>query len=562
MRKKSLVFKIIIFLILFNFIMYPVIGNSYENKLKINLDNIKSLEDHFPGQIINISFSNQYPTIGKPIEIIITLNGNPTGQRFTEIITITDKFEGLIFKSSEVEWKYGNVSLDPIEVLIGRFPRYKKKIQWYPVVTGNHTFSFKAGDFSEIIKKISVGFCGDNIIFPSIGCPSIINKNKTEELSIVLSEERLLSEEYLDISSVQLKKINEPDIYILDNQSFKFSTGLIVGENKIEDELIVKYNVNEIPCGFYNITINTLKNEYSWPHAVKIIGEEPEEFSFVQLTDIHIGKVYNLIDEVEILAEVFDYLNKEIQPDLVVCSGDLVDWYNSRSIRNFFEELKEVILMCNFPVFLTPGNHERYENRLLFLYNPFNDLSNYLFYLNPINDYAFEYGNMNFILLDSGYDYSRWEIKPNILHPSPESSGLTNTQFYLIENEFGSNGLNQNIIMHHPAVNYIDDYGLFYVHDDLPSGNDECIAFNRGNLINYCKNNNVSLVLTGHTHRMNALNFLGEDVVDPYDWPIFLQTDSTTLPNDNIGGRVIDVKNGDILNYDYVSLTYDDVFFK
>ena len=548
--------KTLVVLILLNFTLHPVMAITFENKAGNDTYSMESVEDISPGEIIDISFSNQHPTLGKPIEIIITVKGNPTGQRFNETITVSDEYEGLIVKSSEAKWKSGNVTFDQVEIKIGRLPKYTKKIQWYPVVVGNHTLKFNAGTFSEKTKNVSVGFDVENIVFPSLGCPSIVNKNITEKLTIVVSEERLISENPFEIGHAELKKIDGSSTYILDNQSIQFSTWLYISEDEVEDELIVSYNISSIPCGFYNITITTEKEEYTWPHAVKIIDEEPEEFSFVQLTDIHIGKVYNLINEKEMLADVIHYVNEEVKPDFVVLSGDLVDWYNSRNKRNFFLELQEIIVMCDSPVFTIPGNHDRYEHRLLLLYNPFYDLSNYHFYINPLNDYAFEYGNMNFLLLDSGYDYSRWEIKLNIWSPTPEGSGLTDTQIYLIENELGNDEINQNIIMHHPAVNEIDDYGLFSVPDDLPSGNDECIAFNRAEFIEYCLASNVSLVLVGHTHSNKILDFLGEEPVGPFEWPMFVQTDSATLNRKNVGGRLVDIEDGQVQSYEYVPLTY------
>jgi len=110
--------------------------------------------------------------------------------------------------------------------------------------------------------------------------------------------------------------------------------------------------------------------------------------------------------------------------------------------------------------------------------------------------------------------------------------------------------------MHHPAVNEIDDYGLFSVPDDLPSGNEECIAFNRAEFIEYCLASNVSLVLVGHTHNNKILDFLGEEPVDPFEWPMFVQTDSATLNRKNVGGRLVDIEDGQVQSYEYVSLTY------
>jgi len=564
-NKKSVLIRILVLFLLLNFTLYPATGIEFEKKILENtLHNevIKELqtEDVSPGDIIDISFSNSYPTLGKPIEILITLKGNPFGERFDEMLNISDDYEGLIAKSNRIEWKSASVSLDQLLVKIGRLPMYIKKIRWYPVVVGNHTLRFTAGSFPSQAKNVSVGFDTDNIIFPSIGCPSIINKGESEELSVALSEERYSLEDTIDIKYAKLESIDGSFTYVLDNQSDIFYTWIHAGEDKVEDELIMSYNIDSIPYGFYNISITTSKDNYTWPHAVKIIDEEPVEYTFVHLTDIHIGKRYNLINEKEELASVINYLNEEIKPDFVVMSGDLVDWYQIIGSRNFFKDIQDVIVTCNSPVFTTPGNHERYKYGILHLCFPFYNLSHYHSYLNPLNDYAFEYGNMNFVLLDSGYDWSRWEIQVKIWTISPEGSGLTNNQIYLLENEWGNNEMNQSIVMHHPAISEKDDTGFSFVPDDHPSGNNECIAFNRVELIDYCLANNVSLVLTGHTHRNKVFNYLGEEPNDLYEWPIFVQTDSTTLNGLNNGGRVVRIKDGNIESYDYVPLTYDDFF--
>ena len=556
MNRKLQVFGIITIFLLTIFTLSPVMGvkiSEVSSRMDANGE-IQKNDEASPGEIIAISFSDPYPTLGEPIEISVTLKGNPTGKRFYEMLNISDNYEGLIAKSSGIEWKSGSATLDQVSVKIGRLPFYTKKIRWYPVVVGNHTLKFKAGIFPVKTKNVSVGFDTENIIFPSIGCPSIVNKDKSEELIVAIAEERMISEDTLNIQHAELKSVDKCSTYVFDNQSIQLSTWIYAREDGVEDELIVSYSIDSIPCGFYDLSITTSKNNYTWPHAVKIIDEEPEEFTFVQLTDTHIGKICNLIDEKEELASIIDYINEEIKPEFVVMSGDLVDWYNTRSKQNFFKNVREIIATCNSPVFTIPGNHERYENRLLLLYNPFYDLSNYHLYLNPLDDYAFEYGNMNFVFLDSGYDYSRWEIKHDIWNQTPEASGLTNNQIYLLENELGNNKLNQNIIMHHPAVNDKDDYGLFAVPDNLPSGNEECIAFNRDEFIEYCLVQNVSLVLVGHTHENKVLNYLGEEPADSYEWPIFLQTQSSTLNRLIRGVRVVKIKGGAIESYEYVSL--------
>jgi hypothetical protein len=203
------------------------------------------------------------------------------------------------------------------------------------------------------------------------------------------------------------------------------------------------------------------------------------------------------------------------------------------------------------PVYTVPGNHERYGNSLLFLYYPYTNLTPYHRYLNPLSDYSFVYGNVNYIFLDSGYEYSRWEIQPQIWNTTPEGSGLTATQMYLLENTWGMDQMNQIITMHHPAVNDKNDTALGAVPNDLPSGNDECIAFNRGAFISYCTDANISVVLTGHTHENKVLDTLGKEVGNSSAWPLFIQTESATLSKQENGGRMIHIKNNAVVSYQY-----------
>ncbi|UCD12905.1 MAG: metallophosphoesterase [Thermoplasmatales archaeon] len=556
--KKSVFISVLIFFLLGNSIVGPVLGvefrkNIFENNIiRESIDELPG-DGVAPGDIIDISFSNLNPTLGEPVKISITLKGNPIGERFDEILLISDDYEGLIAKSNGIEWKAGNVTLDPVSVKIGRFPFYIKKIRWYPVVVGNHTLQIKAGSFPAKTKNVSVGFDVENIISPSIGQPSIITKS--EELLVVVSEERHISESSLTIQHAELE--DGDGSYILDNQTMRFCTWIHAGEGVVEDELIVSFNISSIPCGFYNLSITTLKDMYIWPHAVKIIESEPTEYMFVQLSDIHIGKNYNTINEKNELEDVIHYINKEIKPDFVVMTGDLVDWCKVKGNRNFFIELQDAILTCNSPVFTTPGNHDRYETGLFRLYRPFRNLLYYHEYLSPICDYGLEYGDINFLFLDSGHEYSRWEIKRKFWHPTPEASGLTNNQMYLLENELGNNQMHQIIFMHHPAVTEVDDSGLFAIPDNHPSGNEGCIAFNRIELINYSVDNNVSLVLVGHTHRNVIFNSSGENPSDIYEWPLFVQMGSSTLNGTGNGGRVVEIKDGKVESYKYVPLIYD-----
>ena len=109
MKNKKLVFiSIIILFLLGNSTLGPVSGiesqkNISENSITgLSIDKLPG-DGVAPGDIINISFSNLYPTLGEPVKISITLKGNPTGKRFEEILLISDDYEGLIAKPSGIE---------------------------------------------------------------------------------------------------------------------------------------------------------------------------------------------------------------------------------------------------------------------------------------------------------------------------------------------------------------------------------------------------------------------------------------------------------------------------
>jgi predicted MPP superfamily phosphohydrolase len=504
-----------------------------------------------PGEIIAVSCSEPYPTLGQPVSLLITLQGKAE-RRLNETIWVTDEFSGFAMTNGEMKWISGNLTESQKDVTIGILPNYTSKIPWYPSVVGNHTLHVSTGSSSEKQFNVSVSFDAKGIITPSLGCPAIINKNNTNQFSITLSEERFITEEPTQIGKVTLQTIDETDSYQLEDQIGKWYTWINAGADIVEDEIIVSYDIDSIPEGFYNITVITTMGNYTWPHAVKIMNTAPTDYTVVQLSDIHIGKYSNVVNKKKELIRLFTYINEIIHPEFVILSGDSVDWYNQKSKRNVYADLQQAILHCDSPVYTIPGNHERYANSVLFLYFPYTNLTPYHRYLNPLSDYSLQYGTMNFVFLDSGYEYSRWEIQPKIWNLSPEGSGLTNTQMYLLENKLGASQMNQMIIMHHPAVSDTNDTGLGALPNDLPSGNNECIALNRGAFITYCLENNVSLVLTGHTHKNHVFTSLGKETTNDTAWPLFVQTDSATLNRQNNGGRIIQIQNSAIVSYEYL----------
>lgn len=509
------------------------------------------LQPATPGEIIEVSCSQAYPTLGQPCYLVVTVQGN-AGRRFDQTLVVTDEFTGFVAVAGETKWVSGSLIVSQMNITIGRLPRYVKKIPWYPSVVGNHSFSVTSSASSSKQLNVSVGFDVEGIISPSLGHPSLISKDTHSHLVVTLSEERNRSEEPAEILQLGLHEIHSLTSYSFGSQNMTWRTWVDAGPDIIEDELIVSYDIESIPEGFYNLSVTTTKNNYSWSHAVRIRNSEPSEYSIVQLSDIHIGKYSNPVNKKKELIRLFTYINEHIQPDFVILSGDSVDWYNQRTSRNAYLELQEALLYCNTPVFTVPGNHERYSNSLLFLYFPFTNLTPYHRFLNPLSDYSMVREAVNFVFLDSGYEYSRWEVQPKIWYQTPEGSGLSTTQMYLLDTLWGDPEKNQVIILHHPAVNDVNDTGLGAVPNDLPSGNNECIALNRGAFISYCLSNNVSLVLSGHTHKNNVFTALGKNPENLTAWPLFVQTQSATLSRQNNGGRVIRIKDDAIVSYEYL----------
>jgi predicted MPP superfamily phosphohydrolase len=510
------------------------------------------LERLTPGDIMSFTCLNLYPTEGEPVTLLVTIQGHAVAP-FNETLTINDEFKGLVPDQSEMTLHSGNVTERQINITIGKLPAYTKAIMWYPTIVGNHTLHVIAGSFPEQRLTLSVHFDIDGIITPSLGHPRIIIKEKMNTFQVTVSEKRTVSEQPAQIIQASLKSIDGTTYYPL-NLALMWRTWFSASPTTIQDELLVTYNITTIPNGFYDLTIQTTKQNYTWQHAVKIQTSEPTDYTVVQLTDLHIGKYMDVTNKVKTVTNLITYINANIHPDFVILSGDLVDWHNVKSHRNVYTDLRDALLTSQAPVYTTPGNHERYGNSFLFLYTPYYNLTSYHRYLNPLGDYSFEYGDVNYVFLDSGYDYSRWEIS-HFWDTTPEATGLTNIQMYLLKSTWGLGAMNQIITMHHPALNDINDTGPDKVPNTLPSGNDESIAQNRGAFIQYCIANNVSLSLAGHTHENLILNNLGEEPTNPAAWPLFIQTRSSTLSRSENGGRVIHIQNGVVTSYDYVPFT-------
>ncbi|CAH0347469.1 metallophosphoesterase [Bacillus sp. CECT 9360] len=112
------------------------------------------------------------------------------------------------------------------------------------------------------------------------------------------------------------------------------------------------------------------------PNSVKIVNEFKKDFTFMHLTDIHVGSPRNISDPANIIeagmwnpdeSKRWLYLQKTIKqvnllkPDFVVMTGDLMfGQMNPQEYMYEYEETYRVLKKFDVPVYLVPGNHDFY----------------------------------------------------------------------------------------------------------------------------------------------------------------------------------------------------------
>jgi len=323
-----------------------------------------------------------------------------------------------------------------------------------------------------------------------------------------------------------------------------------------------RWSITDVPVGYGNneIMVSTWDNNHNRAEETTSVYLDYPDFRFAHITDAHIDSDCKFVWDEDGIGIYCESVSKFIstlrevnneKPAFIVDTGDCVEYDNRELFRTYMRTLDQYIDK-DIEIYHTAGNHDR---RTVCPPCSSTDLTNYKEIVGhrgsvtPLedgyDDYYFEpdgYG-YRFIGLESGEDWSVVDFL------TPEGSGLKTDQMNKLKE---MNPITPKIVfMHHPAINNEDDGE----HDPVPDncfehgGNDQCIAFNRCKFIKYCTDNNVQLVLTGHTHKS-------------YDVQVsntrFIQTPSATkdqqgkwfgpVPIDVVifkpGYRMIDIKNG------------------
>ena len=289
-----------------------------------------------------------------------------------------------------------------------------------------------------------------------------------------------------------------------------------------------------------------------------------EPFTFVHMTDVHMGWKTTVwipwpvtLTAEQILSAAIDEMN-DIKPDFILDTGDIADWADDGHYRRYLEALES---LEDSKVYTVPGNHDRrktvagpsnpkYLDHYNKLINPKRPES-YTDLISP-NNYTFEHNGYLFIGLDSGEDYNVWSSLP--FDASPEGSGLNDDQMKELMSPDLDITVPKIIFMHHPTINSEDDEDGWGPENPVPpngpGGNDACIAHKRSEFIDYCDDNKVSLVLTGHTHEEKVFDadggrVNGNEWEKPL-WPLFIQTPSLTKDEERHGYREISIESDKI----------------
>jgi len=225
-------------------------------------------------------------------------------------------------------------------------------------------------------------------------------------------------------------------------------------------------------------------------------------FYFVHISDTHVAAKW--YDHNETRKQWLTFLLKNIAsfttpPAFVVITGDLVEWgegffgaLNYHAFTQcFFINHTQLYAdrNCSIPVYFTPGNHDYYPYRVLWNYHLFVKR----LHVEEHDHYIITYKNLSLLFMDSGPNsYATYDDKINSL-----AVGLSNDDIdWLNESLKASSTAYKIVLMHHPAINLRNQDDVMY----------DVFIHHREQFIELCENNDVDVVLAGHTHEARVFD--------------------------------------------------------
>jgi predicted MPP superfamily phosphohydrolase len=369
-----------------------------------------------------------------------------------------------------------------------------------------------------------------NIIYPRSSIPIILSNSQ----SFVIQFQSIS----FDHLSVEMTTAYDP---LADTIQLPVSS---ISESEGEK---IKYATVSIPSNtppeLYNLSlkIETGDDIYSAsrPRAISIKENLSDSYTFVHLTDFHIGDPRGFTENpLETLGwkaarKTIEEINL-LNPDFVIISGDLTFGQLFPFEYTFeYQTCYEILQDFKVPTYLCPGNHDGYIQT-------FQDgFTLWEKYFGPLY-YSFDYKNTHFLSINS-YD---WPPKARI--------GFS----YLVFNWGGSiqedqlNWIEKNLCSHatiDQTIMMMHHNPLWDTTGDSLLGND---YHNQEVLLDLIRTNTVDAVFAGHVHYDNV-------TVDNDTYYITTTTASSSFDDDGYWGyRLITVENSMITEYNYQEPKY------
>jgi 3',5'-cyclic AMP phosphodiesterase CpdA len=223
----------------------------------------------------------------------------------------------------------------------------------------------------------------NQIIYPLFSTPAI--QKKGQSLTVKVDSKGKEAGAW----SVKLKQTNNSSFTSEYDLPVKtVSTGQSYWNNSSTIYDVTVQIPSSIPERLYDLEVTYTGNGKrltdKQPHSVKVVTQFKKDFTFLHMTDIHVGSPRNLGDPSDPTAadpalateagiwnpdpnKRWLYLQKTIKevnlknPDFVVLTGDLIfGQMNPKEYMYEYEEVYKVLQQLNVPVYLIPGNHDGY----------------------------------------------------------------------------------------------------------------------------------------------------------------------------------------------------------
>ncbi|MCF6139273.1 metallophosphoesterase family protein [Pseudalkalibacillus berkeleyi] len=448
-------------------------------------------------------------------------------------------------------------------------------------------------NYLDEVPNISVDPKVNDIIYPLFSTPAI--KEKNQSLTIKIDSQGKEAAGW----AVKLKPTNHSaltETYELPVQKVTEGSSHWKNSSKIYD-VTVQIPKN-VPEELYDLevtyTANGQRKTDQQPHSVKVLDKFNKDFTFLHLTDTHIGSPRNLGNQDDPStvspgrlkeAGMWDpdpkkrwlYLQKAIKevnlknPDFVVVTGDLM--YGQMNPQEYiyeYDETYEMLQKLDVPVYLVPGNHDYYAQDATLA-----DGAKYWEqYFGP-QYFSFDYGPYAHFIGYNSFDWHKFDRSGHGTVSVPTWGGqIRQEQLEWVKKDLEENEKTaqpdqiKGLFSHHNPLwrdrdiwpqddPDVQKYWKQYDEQHNPQSietltlgeklgiqyDQQWHGENAHELIDVMKQNNVNLSLHGHTHI---------DDVTEKDGILYTTTTAIELSGKPwVGFRPFQVKNGNVTSYNY-----------